>query len=102
MRIVVYWVLLTVLGVTYKGSVDEFGRSTGGHVIDSAHVEYRYDTLFREFPDSTSALAFIEKAKTIGRIPKHIKTSDSTWCLVWKVDLKMGSQWVDTTWINKN
>jgi hypothetical protein len=82
MKLIVFWVLVTLTLAPPIYTKDEFGRP----VIEKPSViQYKRDTLSREYTNRDSAVAFIERAKLIKRQPSS----------------GAGSQWVDTVWIEK-
>ena len=76
-RIIVFWILTTMIASKPIERKDEFGRTFYTHTID-----YKHDTLSKEFYNNDSALLFVERAK------KEIK----------KPTDYIGSSWVSSVW----
>jgi len=82
MKLIVFWVLVTLTLAPPIYTKDEFGRKV---IEKPSTVQYQRDTLSREYANRDSAMAFMERAKLIKRQPNS----------------GAGSQWIDTIWIGK-
>jgi len=82
MKLIVFWVLVTLTLSAPIYTKDEFGRTA---IEMPSTIQYQRDTLSREYTDKDSAMAFIERAKKIKR----------------QAGSGAGSQWIDTVWIKE-